>query len=192
MADGTINIGQRLFMKNITKKQKTKVYIDGANIFYAQQKMGWFIDWQKIIKWLNTSYQVIDLKFYTGVKQDDKKSQKFNSRLESYNYQVIAKPLKKICFSKGKFIYKANFDVEMAVDLILEKDEFQIVILFSGDSDFDYVIKKLRKFNKKVIVICAKHALSSELQKTASKCLLLGEFRKEIEYIKSPRSEDRG
>ena len=80
----------------------------------------------------------------------------------------------------------------MAVDLILEKDDYQTAVLFSGDSDFDYVIKKLKKFGKKVVVVCARHALSQELRQASSECLLLGKFRREVEYIKSPRSEDRG
>jgi len=31
------------------KKPKAKTYIDGANIFYTQKKLGWSLDWQKII-----------------------------------------------------------------------------------------------------------------------------------------------
>ncbi len=33
-------------------KLKAKVYIDGANMFYTQKKLGWFIDWQKMKKYL--------------------------------------------------------------------------------------------------------------------------------------------
>jgi hypothetical protein len=29
------------------KKLLAKVYIDGANMFYTQKKLGWFFDWQK-------------------------------------------------------------------------------------------------------------------------------------------------
>ena len=28
-------------------KPESKVYIDGANMFYTQKKLGWFIDWKK-------------------------------------------------------------------------------------------------------------------------------------------------
>lgn len=30
----------------INKLTKAKVYIDGANMFYTQKKLGWFIDWK--------------------------------------------------------------------------------------------------------------------------------------------------
>lgn len=29
-------------------RPKVKIYIDGANIFYTQKKLGWSIDWKKI------------------------------------------------------------------------------------------------------------------------------------------------
>ena len=29
-------------------KSSAKVYVDGANIFYAQKKAGWSLDWVKI------------------------------------------------------------------------------------------------------------------------------------------------
>ena len=29
-------------------KSKIKVYVDGANMFYAQKKLGWSFDWVKI------------------------------------------------------------------------------------------------------------------------------------------------
>ena len=30
------------------KKLKAQIYIDGANIFYAQMALGWFIDFKKL------------------------------------------------------------------------------------------------------------------------------------------------
>lgn len=27
---------------------KVKIYIDGANVFYTQKKLGWSVDWKKI------------------------------------------------------------------------------------------------------------------------------------------------
>jgi len=33
-------------------KPKAKVYIDGANMFYTQKKLEWFLDWKKIKEYL--------------------------------------------------------------------------------------------------------------------------------------------
>ena len=166
------------------KLPNAKVYIDGANMFYAQQKMGWFIDWQKVKSLLGKQYKIIGINCYTGIKKGDLGGQKFNNKLKSYGFKIIAKPLKKILLSKNNFIFKANFDVEIAVDLILEKDEFDYALLFSGDSDFDYVVKKLHKFDKKIFIYCSRRTLSNELRIVADKCYLFGELRTDIEYKK--------
>lgn len=163
-------------------KPKANLYIDGANMFYAQQKMGWFIDYKKIIDYFKTDYKITKLNFYIGVKADDKKAQKFNKRLRSYGFKIVAKPLKKINLSNNKYIYKANFDVEIAVDMLQDSNNYQIAILLSGDSDFDYVIKQLKKHKKQVVVCSSRSALSKELTQVANKLILLGNIRKEIEY----------
>lgn len=51
---------------------------------------------------------------------------------------------------------KANFDVEMAVDMTDMQDSFDIYIIFSGDCDFEYLIKFLRGKGKIVIVFSKK------------------------------------
>lgn len=163
-------------------KPEANIYIDGANMFYAQQKMGWFIDYRKIVDYLKKDYRIVKMNFYIGVKANDQKAQKFNRRLENYGFKIIAKPLKKIHLSKNKYIYKANFDVEIAVDLIQDSNNFQTAILFSGDSDFEYVIKRLKQKDKNVIICSSRSALARELMQVASKVILLGNIRKEIEY----------
>jgi len=34
-------------------KPKVKVYIDGANVFYTQKKLGCSLDWQKVKDYLS-------------------------------------------------------------------------------------------------------------------------------------------
>jgi uncharacterized LabA/DUF88 family protein len=50
------------------EKPKAKVYIDGANMFYTQKELGWFVDWAKIKDYLNKEWEVLEIKYYTGVK----------------------------------------------------------------------------------------------------------------------------
>ena len=50
---------------------KAKVYIDGANIFYAQKKMGWVLDWAKVKSFLADSHDIIEYRYYQGVKEGD-------------------------------------------------------------------------------------------------------------------------
>jgi len=58
-------------VKNILPK--AKVYIDGANVFYTQKDIGFSIDWEKTRKYLQESYDILEIRYYVGVKQDDEK-----------------------------------------------------------------------------------------------------------------------
>lgn len=172
------------------------VFIDGANMYFAQKKMGWEIDWVKILQYLKERYTVLETRYYSGLKQGDEEMQKYLNKLEKLDFIIISKPLKKICIGGNKdkphssqaYIYKANFDVEITADLILQKDSYDSAILFSGDSDFEYVVNKLKQFDKKVVVFCAESGLSRELKKAANQVSLLGNIRAEIEYSKKKTS----
>lgn len=52
-------------------------------------------------------------------------------------------------------------------------NEFDIAVLFSGDSDFEYLVKLLHKQGKKLYVYSSKKTLSWELKLSADKYFLL-------------------
>ena len=79
----------------MTDKPKAKIYIDGANMFYAQKKLGWSFDWMKIKNYLEKDREVIELKYYVGVKEDDEEMQKYLKYLNAIGFDAFTKPLKK-------------------------------------------------------------------------------------------------
>jgi len=66
-------------------KPEAKVYIDGANMFYTQKKLGWFIDWKKMKDYLKEKWDIIEVRYYIGVKSGDEKMSKFIHTLKSTN-----------------------------------------------------------------------------------------------------------
>ena len=74
-------------------------------------------------------------------------------------FQVIDKRVKYIHSANNihGFEKKCDLDVEMAVDLIEERDKYDNVILFSGDGDLMRAIAYLKKnYNKNCIVMSAR------------------------------------
>lgn len=136
------------------KLPKAKVYIDGANMFYTQKKLGWMFDWKKVKKLLNSQYQILEIRFYIAVKKGDRGILNFVSVLEKLDFVVITKPLKMIQLELdgSKQVFKANFDVEITRDILLDKEGSSHIILFSGDSDFASLVETLKELGKKVIV----------------------------------------
>jgi len=105
--------------------------------------------------------------------------------LKNIGFKLITKPLKIIAETdkiKGDS-RKANFDVEIALYAYEIRDNYDTLILFSGDSDFDYLVQSLRQKGKRVIVISSKYHISKELIKSCNKYIDLKKIRSFIERI---------
>lgn len=167
-------------MKSI-KKLRAKVYIDGANIFYAQRHMGWFVNWEKAINYLKSKAEILEINYYTGIKNDDEKMKKYLDYLRRLGIKTITKALKIIKDRLGRVIYKSNCDIEMAVDILLDADSYELSIIFSGDSDFTYLIKILQKqFQKQIWVFSSRKTISWEIKLAANSYTFLEELEKLI------------
>ena len=68
---------------------------------------------------------------------------------------------------------KANFDVEITADILNSISETDLIILFSGDSDFAYLVKLLHKKGKKLYVYSSRKTLSWELKLSADRYIFI-------------------
>ena len=76
--------------------------------------------------------------------------------------------------------YKGNLDVELTIDILETKDKYDTMILISGDSDFEPLLRLMKKkYKKRCLVIATKHSISIEL----IKCAKYVNFNKLKKYI---------
>ena len=47
--------------------KKVAVFLDGANCFYTQRKMGWDIDAEKLLSYCKGFGNVVEAVYYTGI-----------------------------------------------------------------------------------------------------------------------------
>ncbi|HCR36010.1 hypothetical protein A2130_04170 [Candidatus Woesebacteria bacterium GWC2_33_12] len=149
------------------KSQTTGIFIDSANLFYAQRRAGWKISWLKFYKFLSEYTKLKSVNYYVGTPQEKGKAlenKKLTSKLSKIGYTVITKPLKKIFVARNKFVYKCNFDVEIALDVAEKIDNIDTVIISSGDSDFIAIKNYCRKMGKDFLVICFEKNMAWELK----------------------------
>ncbi|KKT41192.1 MAG: hypothetical protein UW30_C0011G0023 [Candidatus Giovannonibacteria bacterium GW2011_GWA2_44_13b] len=88
------------------------------------------------------------------------------SRANMNRFEIITKPVKYIHDASKSDGYekKCDFDVEMAVDLIRMRDNYDNIILFSGDGDLIYALRYLRDaFGKTSIVFGARGHVGREV-----------------------------
>jgi len=171
------------------EKSRVKVYVDGANMFYTQKKLDWILDWKKIKKLIEAEKEALDWRYYVGVKKDDEGMRKYLKYLNAIGFNTFTKPLKKIKVSdndilfqihKKNYIYKANFDVETTTDILLDKAKIDEIIIFSGDSDFQYLVRKLKDAGIKVIVYSSRKTISWELKLEASEVIYFEDIKEKI------------
>lgn len=171
---------------------KIAIFIDAANILYSQKTLGWKIDYEKLMLWLKSEGKVKINYLYTGKVGSLEKQLKFIKRLEKLGYRVITKEVKFIRVDDNKFTPKANLDIELALDAYRLSDQYDSLLLFSGDSDFSYLIDLLKEKNKQVIVISTRGHISKELIERAHKYIDLRKLRSYLEFTnkKSGASEN--
>lgn len=163
---------------------RVAVFIDAANIFYSTQTLGWKLDYQKFLDYWRRKGKLTGAYFYTAVISTRIKQLKFYKALERIGYEVITRELKIIKDKRNKVIvHKGNFDVKLAIDIVLKAKEFDIAILVSGDSDFETVVEYLQSIRKKVIVVSARGHISRELARKANKYLPLEKIKSEVKKV---------
>ncbi|MBU6320942.1 NYN domain-containing protein [Patescibacteria group bacterium] len=161
------------------------VFIDAANIFYSQRTLGWRIDFGRLAGYLKGEIDIKGMYYYTGKVGALAKQVSFLQKLQSLGYEVTAKEVKFIKTGGGAQIPKGNLDVELALDAFRLKENFDVFLLFSGDSDFAYLIDLLKQAGKRVFVLSTRGHVSKELLDRA-KYIDLRRLRAFAEKIKGP------
>ena len=80
----------------------------------------------------------------------------FYQKLERFGFKLILKPVKIYKDEEGNQKRKANCDVDMAFYLMRDKNEYERVVVLSGDGDFLPVLKYLRGVGKKEVLILSR------------------------------------
>ncbi|MFH0845889.1 MAG: NYN domain-containing protein [Patescibacteria group bacterium] len=169
-------------MNNLEKNNNPRigVFVDNANLFYAQKQSKWKVDIQKlkeIFLVLNTQF----IRYYIAIpSQDDlvfAETQKYLDKIKQF-VDIHTKPLKYINIG-NKIIKKGDVDVDITVDVIESIKEYDVAVIVSGDSDYIALRDFLLRRNKKIIFMGFKNNLSYEIKK--GKYILFESIRKEIE-----------
>lgn len=133
------------------KSKKVGVFYDDSNLYHAYKKYGWRVDFEKLKNLLEKYCELQFINYHIAIpdKSDDvfKRTEEFLSKIKAY--VNLKRKLIKYTPVAGKFMKKADTDVEITLDVIRNIDNLDVVIIMSGDSDFlelkNYVIKDKEK-----------------------------------------------
>lgn len=93
------------------------------------------------------------------------RSRDFQLRLRDFGYKVIEKQVRWYQDERGNRYGKANADLDMAIDALLQSENLDRVLLATGDGDFTRVVRALQNKGCRVEVVAFKnisHALQRE------------------------------
>ena len=134
----------------INSKFNVGLYIDAANIaMNGGRKMRYEILRQFAS---HDEGEVVRLNAYVALDEeraDDDLVYKrgiynFHSALRDLGYKVVVKKVKRFIDDEGNVFAKANSDLDMAVDALLQSENLNRVILVTGDGDFVRVVRALQ------------------------------------------------
>ena len=94
------------------------------------------------------------------------KQYRFHSALRDIGYKVIQKEVKWYTDESGTRIGKANVDLELAVDALLQSTSIDRVILATGDGDFVQVVNALQNAGCRVEIVAFDN-VSADLRREA-------------------------
>ncbi|MHC4478004.1 MAG: LabA-like NYN domain-containing protein [Planctomycetota bacterium] len=170
---------------------KVGLFIDAANMFHAQKAShaGFHFDYRKLKDHLCRDSECYRATYYVGEKVPPQaKDQRFLDALRHMGFKIHKKAMRKyIDQETGEETEKANLDIEIAVDMLVQMERYDKCFLCSGDGDFTRAVQFLLDRGKTVVVVATWNMLSSDLYDACSEFVELKDIREDIEKT---RGED--
>lgn len=93
-----------------------------------------------------------------------KKSNVYQQMVRDYGWKIIVKPVRRFVDDEGNVTTKANADLELAVDAMLQVENLDLVLLVTGDGDFLQVVTALQNRGCRVELLAFEN-VSKQLQR---------------------------
>lgn len=144
---------------------RVAIFVDIQNVYYTvREAYGRNFDYNKFWAQATANRDVVKA-FCYAIDKGDQKQRKFQNILRAIGFNVKLKPF--IQRSDGSA--KGDWDVGIALDAIEYADQADVIVLVSGDGDFDLLVNKIRiKYGKKVEVYGVPQFTAASLMNEAS------------------------
>jgi uncharacterized LabA/DUF88 family protein len=155
------------------KMQRVSIFVDGANMYYAQKKLGWYIDFRKMLHYFgrDAGGSISEAYYYTGADAQSKnRDNAFHEYLMYSGYTVRTKAIKQMVDdTTGEIVEKANLDIELVIDMFNSVALYDTCILMSGDGDFERALELVRSRGKRIAVVAHPEMTARELRNVAGR-----------------------
>jgi len=112
---------------------------------------------------LNT-YLAFDQERARDDQEYAKKSSSYQQMVRDYGWKIIVKPVRRYTDEEGNVTTKANADLDLAVEAMLQVENLDLILLVTGDGDFLQVVTALQNRGCRVELLAFKN-VSAQLQR---------------------------
>jgi uncharacterized LabA/DUF88 family protein len=146
--------------------QKVSIFVDVQNVYYTtKQKYKRHFDYNAFWAEVTKNREVINA-FAYAIYTSDEKQKQFQNILRGIGFEVKLKPF--IQRSDGSA--KGDWDVGITLDVLEYTEKSDVIVLASGDGDFDLLVHKVRNdYETEVEVYGVPELTSGALINSASK-----------------------
>ena len=140
------------------------IFVDVQNIYYTtRQQFGCNFNYNNFWDRVTERRELVGA-FAYATDRGDKKQIKFQNILRAIGFEVKLKPF----ISRQDGSSKGDWDVGIAIDILEYAEKSDIVVLASGDGDFDLLLKKIKsKYNTDTEVYGVESLTANSLIKEA-------------------------
>ncbi len=146
--------------------ERVSIFVDVQNIYYTTKEaynahFDYNAFWAEV-----TSNRIVIRAVAYAIARGDEKHKQFHNILRGIGFEVKLKPF--IQRSDGSA--KGDWDVGITIDVMEYAKETDVIVLASGDGDFDLLVKKVRHdYNSTVEVYGVPGLTAASLISSASK-----------------------
>lgn len=139
----------------IDPREKTVLFIDGANLYATSKAIGIDIDYRRLLAEFQAKAYLLRAYYYTALVEDQEYTsiRPLIDWLDYNGFTVVTKSAKEFTDSSGRRKVKGNMDIELTVDALEMAPHFDHMVLFSGDGDFTALVAALQRKGKRVTVV---------------------------------------
>lgn len=165
------------------------VLVDGSNMCATLKALGFNVDWRKVFDSINADIPIHRAMYFTAMKPKEETSsiRPLIDFLEHNGWAVIQKPIGRYVDDYGRHKIKGNMDVEITVAAMQLQDKVTDVVLFTGDGDFEALVRALQNKGIRVTVVSTRkvrpNVMSELLLRACDVFIDLADMRPAIERL---------
>lgn len=146
--------------------QSVSILVDVQNVYYTtRQTYGRHFDYNKFWAQATKGRKVVNATAYATDRKDEKQQQ-FQNILKAIGFEVKLKPY----IQRADGSAKGDWDVGIALDAIEYAEDSDVIVLLSGDGDFDLLVDRIKtRKNASVEVYGVEALTAASLRKSANR-----------------------